>query len=54
MIDRVMAIIGLLVLFAFLIVVPIMVPHLDLIMVISACAALATYDVWRHLVGKHS
>lgn len=54
MIDRVMAVIGLMVLFAFLVVVPVMVPHLDLILVISACAALATYDVWRHLVGKQS
>ena len=54
MTDRVMAIIGLLMLFAFLIVVPLLVPHIDLMIVIGACAALATYDVWRHLAGKKS
>ncbi|MBS3785772.1 MAG: hypothetical protein KGY57_03075 [Gammaproteobacteria bacterium] len=54
MTDRVMAIIGLLMLFAFLIVVPLLVPHIDLMIVIGACAILATYDVWRHLAGKKS
>ncbi len=53
MIDRVMSIIGLLMLGAFLIVVPIFVPHLDLIAITLACGLLATYDMWRHLVSKH-
>jgi sterol desaturase/sphingolipid hydroxylase (fatty acid hydroxylase superfamily) len=54
MIDRIMALIGLLMLGAFLVVVPIFVPHLDLIAVIVGCGILATYDMWRHVVGKHS
>jgi len=54
MTDRVMAIIGLLMLGAFLIVVPLFVPHISLIIVVSGCAALATFDVWRHLTGRKS
>ncbi len=52
MTDRIMAIIGLLMLGAFLIVVPIFVPHFDLIAITVGCALLATYDMWRHLVTK--
>lgn len=54
MIDRVMAVVGLLMLFAFLLVVPLFVPHVDLMLVIAGCGALATYDVWRHIAGKKS
>ncbi|MDR9433598.1 MAG: hypothetical protein RI539_06110 [Spiribacter sp.] len=54
MIDRIMAVIGLLTLGAFLIVVPIFVPHADLIAITIGCALLATYDTWRHLIGKKS
>jgi hypothetical protein len=49
MMDRVMAIASLLMLFAFLAVVPIFVPHVDLIIVVVGCAVLATYDVWRSI-----
>lgn len=52
MIDRTMAIVGLLMLGAFLVVVPIFVPHVDLIAITIICGALATYDMWRHLVMK--
>lgn len=53
MTDRIMAIIGLLMLGAFLIVVPIFVPHPDLIAITIGAAALAGYDIWRHIVAKH-
>lgn len=54
MTDRVMAVIALLMFGAFLVVVPLFVPHVDLMVVIGGCAALATYDTWRHLAGKRS
>ena len=52
MMDRVMAIIGLLMLFAFLSVVPIFVPHIELIIVVTGCGLLAGYDVWRNLASQ--
>ncbi|MDR9412994.1 MAG: hypothetical protein RI552_00005 [Spiribacter sp.] len=54
MTDRIMAVIGLLMLGAFLIVVPLFVPHIDLMIVIGGCAALATYDTWRHIALKRN
>mgnify|MGYP007101483072 FL=1 len=53
MMDRVMAVTGLLMLFAFLSVVPIFVPHIDLIIVVAGCALLASYDVWRGIALRH-
>ncbi len=52
MIDRIMAIVGLLMLLAFISVIPIFVPHPDLIVVTLGCAALAGYDVWRSVIVK--
>ena len=52
MIDRVMAIVGLLMLIAFVVVIPINVPHMDLIILVAGCVALAGYDTWRHVSAK--
>ncbi|WP_159299411.1 MULTISPECIES: hypothetical protein [Spiribacter] len=52
MMDRVMAVIALLMLGAFLLVVPLFVPHIDLMIAMTGCAVLATYDMWRHLALK--
>ena len=52
MMDRLMAITGLLMLFAFLAVVPIFVPHVDLIIVVTGCALLAGYDIWRSIAVR--
>ena len=53
MTDKIMAMIGLLMLGAFLIVVPIFVPHLDLIAITIGAGLLASYDIWRHISAKH-
>lgn len=50
--DRVLAIASLLALIAFLSVVPLFVPHVDLIIFALGCVALAGYDFWRELFRK--
>lgn len=52
--ERILAGIALLGLFLFLIVVPLFVPHVDLIIFTIGCIALAGYDFWRTLFGPGS
>ena len=52
MIDRIMAIIAVCLLIAFAAVIPIKVPHLDLIALVTGIVALVLYDVWRQLALK--
>lgn len=52
MVDRVMAIVAFLMLVAFVSVIPIKVPHLDLIILVIGCVALAGYDMYRQLLMK--
>lgn len=50
--DRFLAIASLLALIAFLSVVPLFVPHVDLILFTVGCVALAAFDFWRELFHK--
>jgi membrane protein implicated in regulation of membrane protease activity len=47
MADKIMAVLGLATLIAFLGVVVVFVPDLDLIVVVLVVSALAIYDFWR-------
>ncbi|MDI5934630.1 hypothetical protein QLQ85_14350 [Halomonas sp. M4R5S39] len=49
MTDKVLAIVALLGLIAFLITVPLFVPHIDLIIFTVMCVLLAAFDFWREL-----
>lgn len=49
MTDKVLAIAALLGLIAFLVTVPLFVPHVDLIVFTVLCALLAAFDFWREL-----
>jgi hypothetical protein len=51
MTDKIMAILALATMIAFLSTVAIFVPHLDLIAVIALVSLLAIYDFWRSLRG---
>lgn len=50
--DKVLAIGALLALIAFLSVVPLFVPHVDLIIFTLGCVALACFDFWRELFRR--
>lgn len=50
--ERILAGVALLTLVLFLIVVPLFVPHVDLILFTLGCVALAAYDFWRTLFGS--
>lgn len=52
MTDRILAIAALLMLIAFLLVVPLFVPHVDLIIFTVGCVALAGFDFWRELFRR--
>lgn len=52
MTDRLIAILALLGLAAFVATVPIFVPHADLIILAVACVALAAFDFWRELFRR--
>lgn len=52
MTDKILAIVALLGLIAFLIVVPLFVPHIDLIMFTVACVVLGAFDFWRELFSR--
>lgn len=49
MTDRVLAILALIALAAFVSTVPIFVPDIDLIIFAVVCVALAAFDFWREL-----
>lgn len=49
MTEKILAIVALLGLIAFVIVVPLFVPHIDLIIFTVACVLLAAFDFWREL-----
>ena len=49
MTDRILAVVALVVLALFLAVVPIFVPHPDLIVLAIICFLLAAFDFWRQL-----
>lgn len=51
MTDKILAGVALLGLIAFLITVPIFVPHPDLIIFTLGCVLLAAFDFWRELFG---
>lgn len=50
--DKVLAIVALIGLIAFLVTVPIFVPHFDLILFTVGCVALAGFDFWRELFRR--
>ncbi|SDJ11619.1 hypothetical protein [Billgrantia gudaonensis] len=52
MTDKILAGVALLGLLAFLITVPIFVPHVDLILFTLGCLSLAAYDFWRELFSR--
>ena len=56
MTDRIMALLALATMIAFLVVVAAFVPDIDLIIVIAFVSLLATYDFWRSFrdPGKHN
>ncbi len=54
MTDHIMAVFALIMLVAFLSVIPFFVPHPDLIILVVGCMVLAGYDVWRHIAVKRS
>ena len=54
MIDKLMAVVALATMIAFLAVVAWFVPDIDLIIVIALVSALAIYDFWRSLRKKGS
>jgi hypothetical protein len=47
--DRIMALVGLAALVAFLLPLVLFVPHLDLIFFVCVCVLLAGYDFWTEL-----
>ena len=52
MLDRVLALLALLALTAFVAAVPIFVPHADLIILAVGCIVLASYDFWSQLFRR--
>ncbi|UEX79496.1 hypothetical protein [Sediminicurvatus halobius] len=50
--EYILAGLALLGLILFLIVVPLFVPHVDLILFTIGCVALAAYDFWRTLAKR--
>lgn len=52
MTDKVLAAIALLGLIVFLIIVPIFVPHIDLILFTLGCVLLAAFDFWSQLFDR--
>lgn len=52
MTDRVLAIVALLGLIAFVSTVPLFVPHIDLIIFTVGCVLLAAFDFWRELFRR--
>ena len=54
MADKIMAVIALVTMVAFLGVVAVFVPDTDLIVVIAFVSTLAIYDFWRSLRGKRN
>lgn len=52
MTDKILAIVALLGLIAFLVTVPIFVPHIDLIIFTVGCVVLAGFDFWRELFRR--
>lgn len=51
MTDKILAILALMALTAFVSTVPIFVPDIDLIIFAVLCVALAAFDFWRELFG---
>lgn len=49
MTDRILALISLACLIAFVSTVPLFVPEIDLIIVSTGCVVLAAFDFWREL-----
>lgn len=47
--DRIMALVGLAALIAFLLPLVLFVPHVDLIFFVAVCVLLAAYDFWTEL-----
>ncbi|MGM0702908.1 hypothetical protein [Halomonas faecis] len=52
MTDKILAVVALCGLIAFLITVPIFVPHIDLILFTLGCVLLAVYDFWNELASR--
>lgn len=52
MVDRAMAAVAFILFLGFVSVIPIKVPHLDLIILVLGCVALAGYDTYRQLLMK--
>lgn len=52
MTDKILAIAALIGLIAFLVTVPIFVPHVDLIIFTVGCVVLACFDFWRELFRR--
>ena len=54
MTDKIMAVLALITLIAFLSVVAFFVPDIDLIIVIAVVSAMAIYDFWQQLRTRDS
>ena len=54
MTDKIMAVLALITLIAFLSVVAFFVPDIDLIIVIAVVSGLAIYDFWQQLRARNS